>query len=126
MPHDPGPQATPRRGRRRGPYDPLLERGDDAGAPGTRPRDPPHTKCGPWLSGFTSNAADAGLFTTVDEAAWGTLRADVARAFAELRAALAGDPDLSDPIMLRGVLALASHAAYHLGAIRVLVKQFAA
>lgn len=63
---------------------------------------------------------------TVDEAAWGTLRADVARAFAELRAALEGDPDLSDPMMLRGVLALAPHAAYHLGAIRVQAKQFAA
>jgi hypothetical protein len=62
----------------------------------------------------------------VDEAAWGTLRADVAREFAELRAALEAEPELSDPMMLRGVVALAPHAAYHLGAIRVLAKQAAA
>lgn len=64
--------------------------------------------------------------TTVDEAAWRTLRADVASEFAELRAALEAEPDLSDPMMLRGVVALAPHAAYHLGSIRVLAKQFAA
>jgi len=63
---------------------------------------------------------------TVDEAAWRTLRADVGRAFDELRVALEREPELSDPMMLRGVLALAPHAAYHLGAIRLLAKQFAA
>jgi hypothetical protein len=60
---------------------------------------------------------------SVDDAAWQTLRADVAREFGALRAALEGDPDLSDPMMLRGVVALAPHAAYHLGAIRVLAKR---
>lgn len=62
---------------------------------------------------------------SVDDDAWQTLRQEVARAFDELRTALERDPDVSDPMMLRGVLALAPHAAYHLGTIRVLVKQFA-
>jgi hypothetical protein len=62
---------------------------------------------------------------SVDDAAWQTLRHEVARAVDDLRSALERDPDVSDPMMLRGVLALAPHAAYHLGAIRVLVKQIA-
>lgn len=62
---------------------------------------------------------------SVDEAAWQTLRSEVVREFTELRSGLESDPDVSDPMMLRGVLALAPHAAYHLGAIRVLAKQMA-
>lgn len=62
---------------------------------------------------------------SVDEHAWRTLRAEVAREFAELRSTLESDPDMSDPLMLRGVLAIAPHAAYHLGAIRVVAKQIA-
>lgn len=63
---------------------------------------------------------------TVDEEAWNDLRAAIAHEFAEVRSALEGEPDLSDPMMLRGVLALAPHAAYHLGAIRLMVQRFAA
>jgi hypothetical protein len=44
--------------------------------------------------------------TTVDEATWQTLRTDVTRAFTELRSALEQEPELSDPMILRGVLAL--------------------
>lgn len=63
---------------------------------------------------------------SVDESAWKALRKEIEREFADLRSALESEPDVRDPMMLRGVLALAPHAAYHLGAIRVLVKQFAA
>ena len=63
--------------------------------------------------------------SSVDEPAWQTLRSEIQREFADLRQALESDPDVSDPMMLRGLLALAPHAAYHLGVIRLLVMQAA-
>jgi hypothetical protein len=59
----------------------------------------------------------------VDDAAWDELRSALRREFDRLHAALAGAPDVSDPLVLRGLLALAPHAAYHLGAIRQLALQ---
>jgi len=63
--------------------------------------------------------------TSVDEPAWQVLRSEIQREFADLRQALESNPDASDPMMLRGMLALAPHAAYHLGAIRLLALQAA-
>ena len=63
--------------------------------------------------------------SAVDEPAWQALRSQLQREFAELRQALDGSPDASDPMVLRGILALAPHAAYHLGAIRLLALQVA-
>ena len=59
----------------------------------------------------------------VDDAAWDELRSALRREFDQLRAALGGALGVGDPMLLRGVLALAPHAAYHLGAIRLLAAQ---
>lgn len=54
----------------------------------------------------------------VDEKAWAELRRAVRAEYDELHATLAAEPPIDDPTMLRGILALAPHAAYHLGAVR--------
>jgi hypothetical protein len=59
----------------------------------------------------------------VDDAAWDELRSALRREFDQLRATLEGTPDVSDPMILRGLVALAPHAAYHLGAVRLLAAQ---
>ena len=79
------------------------------------------TRGAPWQPDWSASWS----VSSVDEGAWQTLVSEVVREFAELRSVLESDPDVSDPMMLRGVLALAPHAAYHLGAIRVLAKQMA-
>lgn len=53
---------------------------------------------------------------------WRTLRAYLRRAFNDLKSTLENPPDLTDPMMLRGVFALAPHAAHHLGTIRLVVS----
>jgi hypothetical protein len=54
----------------------------------------------------------------VDEAAWNDVRAELRREFDALRARLQELTRVEDPMQLRGILALAPHAAYHLGALR--------
>lgn len=58
----------------------------------------------------------------VTDEQWRTLRADLRRAFNDLKSTLENPPDLTDPMMLRGVFALAPHAAHHLGTIRTMAK----
>jgi len=57
----------------------------------------------------------------VDAAAWDDLRAALREEYDTLLGALRKQDDWSDPQMLTGVMALAPHAAYHLGAVRQLV-----
>jgi hypothetical protein len=57
---------------------------------------------------------------TVDAKAWERLRSELRQEYETLHAALERQEDFSDPQMLRGILALVPHAAYHLGAIRQL------
>jgi hypothetical protein len=64
--------------------------------------------------------------STVNGAAWRMLQADLRREFDAVMAVLASPPDELDPMMFRGVLAMAPHAAYHLGAIRQVVLKQAA
>ena len=60
---------------------------------------------------------------TVDEPAWEALQTALRREFETLRSTLEGPLDVRDPLQLRGILALAPHSAYHLGAIRQLALQ---
>ena len=57
---------------------------------------------------------------TVDAETWDTLRAALRREYDTLLAAIDRQEDFSDSQLLKGMLALAPHAAYHLGAIRQL------
>lgn len=59
----------------------------------------------------------------VTDERWEALRAGLRRAFEELRSTLDETQELTDPMMLRGVFALAPHAAHHLGTIRAMAKQ---
>ncbi len=68
-----------------------------------------------------SNWAESWTLKTVDAEGWEKLRADLRREYDTLHAALARQEDFSDPRTLTGTLALAPHAAYHLGAIRQMV-----
>lgn len=72
------------------------------------------TPAGDWAESWTVSA--------VDETAWNALRAELRREYETLYAVIAQQDDFSDPQMLTGVMALAPHAAYHLGAIRQLVS----
>ncbi len=60
---------------------------------------------------------------TADPSAWEAQQAALRREFEALRSRLEGDLDVRDPLQLRGILALAPHSAYHLGAIRQLALQ---
>jgi len=62
------------------------------------------------------------LVQEVNDEQWRTLRANLRKAFDELNATLQQPRDLSEPMMLRGVFALAPHAAHHLGTIRTMAK----
>lgn len=75
----------------------------------------------PWQPDWSASWS----LSTVDEPAWRALRSELRREFSALREALEGGPDVSDPMVLRGMLALAPHAAYHLGAIRLMALQVA-
>ncbi len=66
----------------------------------------------------TETWAESWSVRTVDKAAWQTLRAELRGEFETLYAALQKQEDFSDPQTLTGIMALAPHAAYHLGAIR--------
>lgn len=57
----------------------------------------------------------------VDEAAWVRLQADLRQEYEALRAGMPADVDWSQPEVLTGVMALAPHVAYHLGAIRQMI-----
>jgi hypothetical protein len=58
----------------------------------------------------------------VDERSWDELRAALRQAYDELMTLLTPSLDLGDPILYRGLQALAPHAAYHLGAMRQLAR----
>lgn len=60
---------------------------------------------------------------TVSQAEWDRLRADIRREFDTLRRALQSKQGMPDDLqMLTGVCSLAPHAAYHLGAIKLIAK----
>ena len=65
--------------------------------------------------------AESWSVSTVGEAAWRTLRAELKEEFETLYAALQKQEDFSDPQTLTGIMALAPHGAYHLGAIRQMI-----
>lgn len=58
----------------------------------------------------------------VTDERWEALRTGLRRAFNDLKTTLEDPPGLTDPMMLRGVFALAPHAAHHLGTIRTMAK----
>lgn len=58
----------------------------------------------------------------VTDGEWDSLRAALRRAFDDLKTTLEHPPELTDPLMLRGLFALAPHAAHHLGTIRLMAK----
>ena len=69
----------------------------------------------------TGTWAESWSVSTVDEAAWQILRAELKEEFETLYAALQKQEEFSDPQTLTGIMALAPHAAYHLGAIRQMI-----
>lgn len=66
--------------------------------------------------------AESWSVQTVDEQQWQDLQAGLRREYSQLLEALQRDPEVTDAMMLRGLFALAPHAAHHLGAIRQLAK----
>ena len=73
------------------------------------------TPPGSWPESWSVREVDAG--------AWDDLRATLRREFEALLRAIEQQEDFSDPQMLTGIMALAPHAAYHLGAIRQMVAR---
>lgn len=59
---------------------------------------------------------------TVTDEQWAALKAALRDAYGRVKATLESGPDLSNPMMLRGICALAPHAAHHLGTIRTIAK----
>lgn len=66
----------------------------------------------------TGKWAESWSVREVDAEAWDDLRAALRREYDTLLEAMKQQEDFSDPQLLRGMLALIPHAAYHLGAIR--------
>ncbi|RYX82916.1 hypothetical protein EON83_16825 [bacterium] len=60
--------------------------------------------------------------TSVTDEEWKALRDNLRREYKEVRDAIGAVTDWSNPFFLKGTLALLPHAAYHLGAIRQMVK----
>ena len=58
----------------------------------------------------------------VDEDAWATLQASLEREYRALSEHLAEGVDPEDPERLMPVLATVTHVAYHLGAIRQMIR----
>lgn len=58
----------------------------------------------------------------VDPPAWERLQADLRQEFETLRAAIAAFAEGFRPEWLAGIMALVPHAAYHLGAIRQMIR----
>ena len=60
----------------------------------------------------------------VDDDAWGALRADLRSLHTELLAGIRSGPPVGiDPDMLKGIISLVGHGAYHLGALRTIHAQ---
>jgi len=62
---------------------------------------------------------------TVDEPAWSKLRADLRRVHGDLVAAIRRGPSQDDPDIIKGVIALIGHGAYHLGAMQAINRLLA-
>lgn len=62
----------------------------------------------------------------VDDAQWDDLRAALRREYELVCDAMSAMPAASDRMMLTGLLAMAPHAAHHLGTIRTMVKRIEA
>lgn len=62
--------------------------------------------------------AESWSVQTVDAAAWDRLRAELRGEYDTLFSAMERQKSFSDPQLLKGMMALVPHAAYHLGAIR--------
>ncbi|MCC5830407.1 MAG: DinB family protein [Phycisphaeraceae bacterium] len=58
----------------------------------------------------------------VDDNAWNALKLAMRDEFDRLHEALAGQVDVSDPMTLKGLIALAPHAAHHLGTVRLMAR----
>ena len=59
---------------------------------------------------------------TVDDEQWAKLRADLRTQYATVQADIEARRDWSDSVFLTGTMALVPHAAYHLGAIRQMIR----
>lgn len=72
-----------------------------------------------WMHGEPITRDRSGSWTvyTVDEAAWGTLRRELRRAYEDLNVAIETEREWGEDA-LGGALGAIAHAAYHLGAIR--------
>jgi hypothetical protein len=66
--------------------------------------------------------AESWTVREVDGEAWASLQADPEREFRELSEHLARGVEVEDPERLMPVLATVAHVAYHLGAVRQMVK----
>ncbi|BCM91589.1 hypothetical protein IAD21_03464 [Abditibacteriota bacterium] len=69
-----------------------------------------------------ANWEESWRVLAVSEIEWETLRSDLRHEYEAVRAALATISDWSNPFFVTGTLALLPHAAYHLGAIRQMVR----
>lgn len=65
---------------------------------------------------------DSWKVSTVSPEEWDHLRQSLRSEFDHVRDLLIHREDWSDPFLLKGALAMLPHAAYHLGALRVLVQ----
>ena len=76
-----------------------------------------------WLSGEVPNAnwEESWRTSTVTEPMWFNLRADLRRAYDELRKTIESKQTWAD-MDLKGLAATAAHLTYHLGAIRQILK----
>lgn len=68
------------------------------------------------------NWEESWAVQTVDDEQWQRLQAELRQQYGTLRQAIQKHSDWSDEMFLRGTLATIPHAAYHLGAIRQLVR----
>ncbi|QHS60029.1 hypothetical protein [Chitinophaga agri] len=58
----------------------------------------------------------------VDEEQWARLQRDLREAYEQLILAIKGVKDWSNPQLVQGTLAMLPHAAYHLGAVKQMLK----
>ncbi len=72
---------------------------------------------------WNENWSESWRVQTVSQAEWDRLRADIRREFETLQKALQSKQGVPDDMQtLTGVCSLAPHAAYHLGAIKLIAK----
>lgn len=65
--------------------------------------------------------SDSWLVREVDDAQWEKLQQDLLNSYQKVKDAVAAVRDWSNPMLVKGTIALLPHAAYHLGAIKQLM-----